>query len=119
VNASLAARVPFYELARDTNPARTRAARVRLESRFVGDARLALERQVAGWPRGLPHVDLPGISIVSVAISGNSARLTTVESWRVTKGARVLFSERARRHVVLLRRVPGLVLHKWVVSSLG
>lgn len=55
-----------------------------------------------------------------MTVTGNTARIATHESWRVsTATGRVLFAETAKRHVVTMRRVPGLVLHKWVVAGLG
>src|SRR5205823_469150 len=69
VNASLGARVPYYKLARDGDPARVRLARFRLESRYAGRAAAAIEQQVRRWPPGRPDVEVPRISILSVAVS--------------------------------------------------
>jgi hypothetical protein len=120
-NATLAARVPFYKFARDT-PARSRAARFRLESRYVGKARTYVENQVRSWPPGRPDVDVPRIEILSLSLSADesSATLVTRETWHVETGAgRVLFAEARRRHVVSMHRLEGVVLHKWVVTSIA
>lgn len=120
-NATLASRVPFYTFARDT-AARARAARFRLESRYTGRARARIEAQVRSWPAGRSDVDVPRVEIVSLSVSadGSSAALVTRETWRVeTEAGRVLFAEQKRRHVVGLRRLEGIVLHKWVVTSIA
>ncbi|HKP18062.1 MAG TPA: hypothetical protein VJT84_06250 [Gaiellaceae bacterium] len=118
-NASLAARVPYYKLARSTNPAHARLARYRLESRYVGAARLAIERQTGRWPHGTAKVDVPRIAILSVRVTGNTAVLATRETWHVTSGSgRVLFAQTRKRHTVTMKRVPGVALHKWVVAAI-
>src|SRR5438094_603045 len=68
-DATAAARVPYYALARSPDLARVRLVRYRLESRYVGAARLALERQVARWPRGTPRVEPPHVEIVTVTVA--------------------------------------------------
>lgn len=121
VNATLGARVPYYKFARSTNPARARAARYRLESRFIGTARQKLERQVATWPRVQIDVDVPRLDVESVAVdrAETTAVVVTRETWLVkTEAGRTLFSESDRRHVIRMRRLEGLVLHKWVVERL-
>jgi hypothetical protein len=121
-NASYLARLPFYKLGRSTDQDVARTFKERLESRYTGAARAQLERQTAGWP-GPSQLDvfLPTIRIDSVTVAANlsTARLTTHETWLVrTEGGRTLFSERDGAHVITLARVPGLVLHKWVVTSI-
>lgn len=119
-NATLAARVPFYELGRSSDPARVRLARYRLESRYVDGARRRLELQVSRWPVGPLVVGLPRLSILSVGISGDRATLVTRETWHVqAANGRVLFAEAARRHTIEMRRIRGLLLHKWVVSVIS
>ena len=117
-NASLGARLPYYKLGRSENAARARLARYRLESRYVGAARIRIERQVSRWPAGARDVDLPRISIVSVSVAGDRAMLVTRETWRVeTPAGRVLFAEARGRHVTTMRKTAGLLLHKWVVIA--
>lgn len=119
-NASLAARYPFYQFGSSGNTARRLAATNRLESRYTGQARAELESQVADWP---PNVSarIPNISIRMVTVSSdeNSATLVTREGWRVTSSSgAVLFVETDQEHTVHMARVPGLVLHKWVVTDI-
>lgn len=121
-NATIAARLPYYKFARDTNPARARLARYRLESRYVGAARRRLAQQVAAWPRGTPNVSRPDVDVLSIRVAAdeNSAVLRTRETWLVkTDGGRTLFAETNRTHTVELRRLEGLALHKWVVTKIS
>lgn len=121
-NSSLLARAPFYRYARSGNPARVRAAFYRMRSRYRGQARWLLESQVAAWPRGQTKVSFPRIRITSVKASlrRNRAVLTTVESWlvRTRDKESLLYREDRRRHTVIMRRVRGLFLHKWVVTAI-
>ena len=117
VNATLGARVPYYKVARSGKPARVRLVTYRLESRYVGAALRKIKAQVRAWPKEEVDVDVPDVDIVSIRVDGNRATLVTRESWEVeTEGGRSLFAESDRRHVVQMRRVGGLVLHKWVVE---
>lgn len=119
-NASLAARYPFYQFGSSSNAARRQAATNRLESRYTGQARAELESQVADWPSSV-SARIPDISIRMVAVSSdeNSATLVTRESWRVTSSSgTVLFAETNQEHTVYMARVPGLILHKWVVTDI-
>ena len=56
---------------------------------------------------------------VEVAADDSSAVLRTHETWRVaTAGGQVLFAETDHPHTITMRRVPGVVLHKWVVTDI-
>jgi hypothetical protein len=121
-NASYLARLPFYKFAYSPNADLARASRQRLESRYSGTARAQIERQTATWPApGELDVYLPSIRIdaVRVAADLSTATLTTHETWLVrTQHGATLFSERNARHTITLARVPGVVLHKWVVTAI-
>src|SRR5437763_7608353 len=67
VNSTLLARLPFYVASGIENPAILRLARYRLESRYEGAARAAIEAQVASWPVGDVDLDTPDVDIESVA----------------------------------------------------
>jgi hypothetical protein len=126
VNATYLARVPFYIASGVENPALVRLARYRLESRYQGAALAAIEAQVAAWPPGDVDVEPPRISIASVTVGPRAKRavLRTRETWLVRKrdeatGAMTtVFQETDAPHDVVMARVPGLILHKWVVVSL-
>lgn len=120
-NSSLSALLPYYKYVHSPNSARRAAALNRLKSRYYGSARRLIVHRVAGWPRGENHVSLPDISIVTVYSEkdANRATMVTRESWRVTSGSgRVLRSEKKGMHMVSMRRVRGLVVHKWVVTAI-
>jgi hypothetical protein len=127
VNATLLARVPFYGASGVQNPALVRLARYRLESRYQGAARAAIEAQVAGWPAGDVDIERPRISIQSVTVGPRALRavLRTRESWLVQKrdeatgATTTVFQEAAAPHDVVMARVRGLLLHKWVVVSIS
>jgi len=121
-NASYLARLPFYKFGRGSDASVARTFKEHLESRYTGAARSRLERQTASWP-GPTHLDvfLPTIRIDSITVAADlsTARLTTHETWLVrTESGQTLFSERNAAHVITLARVPGLVLHKWVVTAI-
>lgn len=121
-NASYLARLPYYKFGHSADADLARTFRERLESRYTGTARAMIERQTAGWP-GPSELDvfLPTIQIDSVSVSADlsHAALTTHESWLVrTESGKALFEERDVAHVITLARVPGLVLHKWVVTAI-
>jgi len=119
-NASLAARYPYYQFGRSTNHTVASSALGRLGSRYNGAAYRSLVQQTAGWPTRV-HVSLPNIHLdsVSVAADDSSAVLHTRETWRVTaNGGQVLFAENNQPHTITMRRVPGVVLHKWVVTDI-
>ncbi len=119
-NASFAARYPYYQLGRSTNHTVASAALDRLGSRYTDAAYRSLVQQTAGWPTDV-HVSLPDIHIdsVSVAADDSSAVLHTRETWRVVaNGGRVLFAENNQPHTITMRHVPGVVLHKWVVTDI-
>ena len=125
VNATYLARVPFYIASGLENPALVRLARYRLESRYEGAARAAIEAQVASWPPGDVDVERPRISIDSVTVGPRAKRavLHTRETWLVQKrdeatGAMTtVFQETDTPHDIVMARVRGLILHKWVVVS--
>jgi hypothetical protein len=127
VNATLLARVPFYLSSGVENTALLRLARFRFESRYEGSARAAIEAQVANWPVGDVDVATPKVSIDSVAVGtrGLRAVLRTRETWLVKKrdpatGAlTTVFQEVVTPHNVVMARVRGLLLHKWVVASIS
>jgi hypothetical protein len=121
-NASYLARLPYYKFGHSADADLARTFRERLESRYTAAARSMIERQAAGWP-GPSELDvfLPTIRIDSVQVAADlsAARLTTHETWLVrTESGHVLFEERDAAHVISLARVPGLVLHKWVVTAI-
>jgi hypothetical protein len=121
-NASYLARLPFYKFGRSTNADLARTSRQHLESRYTGAARAQIERQTAGWPSpGELDVYLPSIRIDSVTVAADlsTAILTTHETWLVrTERGTTLFSERNTPHTIALARVPGLLLHKWIVTAI-
>jgi hypothetical protein len=121
-NASYLARLPFYKFGRSPNADLAHTSRQRLESRYTGAARAQIERQTSTWPAsGQVDVFLPSIHIdaVRVAADLSTATLTTHETWLVrTQGGATLFSERNAPHTITLARVPGVVLHKWVVTAI-
>jgi hypothetical protein len=119
-NASLGARLPYYKFGSSDNAARRTAALNRLESRYRSTALTYLTLQVRSWPTSV-DVSVPRISIKSVSVSAdqNRAVLRTQETWNVkTEAGRYLFSENSQMHIIRMQRVPGLVLHKWVVTSI-
>jgi hypothetical protein len=133
-NATAAARVPFYQLSRKTGPAYYHAVRenctgftvgtastCRMFSRYYGSARRKLLAQVVGWPKRV-EVSTPRIHINAVTsnLATNTATLRVHETWRVTTvRGRVLFSETRKAHTITMARVPGIFLHKWVVTSIA
>jgi len=125
VNATYLARVPFYIASGVDNPALVRLARYRLESRYQGAAQAAIEAQVAAWLSGDVDVERPRIAIDSVTVGPRAKRavLHTRETWLVRKrdeatGAMTtVFQETDAPHDVVMARVRGLILHKWVVVS--
>jgi hypothetical protein len=127
VNSTLLARVPFYISSGVENSALVRLARYRFESRYEGAARAAIEAQVAAWPVGDVDVATPKVSIDSVAVGtrGLRAMLRTRETWLVKKrdpatGAlTTVFQEVGKPHELVMARVRGLLLHKWVVVSIS
>ena len=119
-NATTAARYPYYQFGHSTNHALAGATRQRLGSRYTAAAYRSLVEQTAGWPANV-RVALPKIHIdaVEVAADDSSAVLRTHETWRVvTAGGQVLFAETDQPHTIAMRRVPGVVLHKWVVTDI-
>jgi hypothetical protein len=121
-NASYLARLPFYKFGRSSNADLARISRQRLESRYSGAARAQIEQQTATWPPPSElDVYLPSIHIDSVAVAADlsTATLTTHETWLVrTERGTTLFSERDAPHTITLARVPGLFLHKWIVTGI-
>jgi hypothetical protein len=116
-NASLGARWPFYHYATSGNAAQVVAATNRLASRYYGAAFDQIVSQTVGWPSQV-DVSPPTIRILSMDVSPdqNFATLTTVESWDVhTENGTPLFQESNQPHTIQMQRVPGLILHKWVV----
>jgi hypothetical protein len=119
-NCSLTARLPYYKFGSSDNAARRSAALNRLESRYRSAALTYITGQVRNWPSTV-DVSVPRIEIKAVTVSSdqNRAVLRTQESWGVTTASgRNLFSENSRGHIIRMQRVPGLVLHKWVVTSI-
>ena len=121
-NASYLARLPFYKFGHSGNADLAHTAKQDLESRYTGAARAKIERQTATWPSpGELDVYLPSIHIDSVAVAADlsTATLTTHETWLVrTERGTTLFSERDAPHTIALARVPGLLLHKWIVTRI-
>lgn len=118
-NATVAARYPYYQI-RHADTVVGRAAVSRLRSRYTGAAYQFLVRQTASWPADV-RVRLPSIHIDSLSVSAdeNTAVLHTHETWRVeTDSGRALFAENNKAHTITMRRVPGVVLHKWVVTDI-
>jgi hypothetical protein len=119
-NSSLAARLPYYRYSNSTNRALVIDVSNRLASRYTGDAFMQIFNQTDGWPSSV-DVSVPRIfvTLVQVTPDQNFATLTTVESWSVrTEQGACLFCETRAPHTVTMQRVPGLILHKWVVTSL-
>ncbi|MCW3005359.1 MAG: hypothetical protein JWQ20_4657 [Conexibacter sp.] len=132
-NASLDARLPFYKLGRSTGVGYYKAilegctgrsagpaATCRLKSRYYGQAQSYLLAQTAGWPDEV-DVSLPRISIEGVDsdLAANTAVLSTTETWQVrTKSGDILFAESGQHHTITMKRIQGLILHKWVVTSI-
>jgi hypothetical protein len=131
-NDTLLSRVPFYKSSRSQDPGFYEATRegcvghtlgsavtCRLWSRYYGSARTMLQQQTANWPK---HVDVapPHVTIDAVEsnLATNSATIQTHENWQVTANENVLFAENNQPHTITLERVSGLVLHKWVVTSI-
>ena len=128
VNDSLLARVPFYEVGRQSLLAPL--ALTRFKSRYYGMAQRFIIDQTKGWPSQV-DVSVPSIRIVgAVRVSANlaTATITTIETWLVraeprpgSRSGRVLFAEKNSRHTISLERTPtilcafGHCLHKWVV----
>ena len=122
VNDTYLARVPYYEFGRQ--PSLRAADLTRFASRYYNPARRSIERQARGWPRRV-DVSAPRIKIVGpVSVSANlaTAKLHTVETWRVrSESGRLLFAETNDHHTITLHRTPtmlcalGHCLHKWVV----
>ena len=127
VNATLLARVPFYISSGIENSALVRLARYRLESRYEGAARATIEAQVGSWPAGDVDVETPKVSIESVTVGPRALRamLRTRETWVVRKrdpatgASTTVFQEADTPHDVVMARVRGLILHKWVVVSIS
>lgn len=121
-NSSLLALVPYYKWANSSNPARAVAVTNRLRSRYYGAARRLIAGRVNGWPAGENKVSIPLFTILSVSsdLEHNRAILRTRETWRVrTKSnGRTIYREIGRPHRITMKRVQGLVLHKWVVSAI-
>jgi hypothetical protein len=121
-NASYLARLPFYKFGHSSNADLARTSRQHLESRYTGAARAQIERQTANWPPPEQlDVYLPSIHIDSVTVAADlsTATLTTHETWLVrTERGTTLFSERNTPHTIALARVPGLLLHKWIVTAI-
>ncbi len=121
-NASYLARLPFYKFGHTTNAGVARTSKQHLESRYTGAARAQIERQTANWPPpDQLDVYLPSIHIDSVTVAADlsTATLATHETWLVrTERGTTLFSERNAPHTIALARVPGLLLHKWIVTAI-
>lgn len=131
VNDSLLARVPYYEVGRQSvlGP----PALARLKSRYYGPAQRFLIDQTKRWPSQV-DVSTPSIQIIGpVSVSANLATATihTIETWLVraqpppgSKAGRVLFAETGAHHTIILDRTPtilclaGHCLHKWVVVQI-
>lgn len=111
---------PYYKLGRSKNDAWVAAATNRLESRYYDQARAVIEKRVAGWPRGIQKVPVPHVEVtcLNTYLSTDTALLTTTETWKVTtKSGKLLYAEKNQTHHITMHRVPGLILHKWVVTS--
>ncbi|MBX4197644.1 hypothetical protein KW801_03785 [Candidatus Saccharibacteria bacterium] len=120
VNCALISLAPYYVFVRSANPARRKKVVGRLKSRYHDSALTLIRERTAWWPRGENRVGLPDINILSVKVdlSANQAILVTRESWQVTSSKGLdLYREDHQRHVIIMRRVPGLILHKWVVTA--
>lgn len=134
LNASLESRLTYYKLGRSTavgyykavqerctGKTAGTAAGCRLQSRYYGAALSQLQSQAELWPAEV-DVSFPRISISSVAVdaSGDIANIKTTETWNVkTRSGEILFAETGKIHTVALKRVQGLVLHKWVVTEIN
>jgi hypothetical protein len=120
-NSSFAARLPYYTYAKSPNPAWARLADYRLSSRYSGQAYQMLQDQVRSWPAGTATVSMPTITIRSVSVTSdlNFATLQTSESWEVRSPSNaLLLREQNRAHTISMQRVPGLILHKWIVTRI-
>jgi hypothetical protein len=121
VNASLAARLPYYKYGRSPIPSRAKVALDRLQSRYSGRAVNSVQSQASAWPADETDVSIPSIRVNKVSVSSdeNLATLQTQERWEVkTPDGTVLFRETGANHEITMERLPGLVLHKWVVTGI-
>lgn len=92
----------------------------KLEDRYWSSARAQIERQAAGWPADV-ETTAPRITIVAISVNQaiTSATLTTRESWDIqAQNGPVLFQETRATHHITLKKVPSILLHKWVVTSI-
>jgi len=133
-NDTLAARVPLYQDSRSLAPGYYnnvrescagynlgQAATCRLLSRYYGAASAFLENQAKTWPAQV-EVSWPQISIDQVTsnLSTNTATISDHETWLVkTEAGQILFAETNQPHTITLSRVQGILLHKWVVTSIN
>jgi hypothetical protein len=120
-NCTTAAMLPYFKYAHSPNRARAIAAKYRLESRYIGQARRKLESMVSKWPSGEAHVRLTRLSITSArsSLATNSATLHVKWSWFVFFPNGQFRAETNHPHTISMRRVPGLILHKWVVAGIS
>lgn len=120
VNCTAGAMLPYFKYGRSANAAISRTARNRLESRYTDRARQKLETMVNSWPPGDKEVSLSQLRIISAKSSlvSNTATLVIRWSWGVFHANSEFSGEINARHTITMHRVPGLVLHKWVVTSI-
>jgi hypothetical protein len=115
---------PYYKYGRSPSQVQANLARHHFESRYNGQARRLFEQRVNGWHQGgTAQVDY-GLTVKSVitSLKTNTAHLVTVEYWSISipvfsGGTYQAFAELNSTHHVTMKRVPGLVEHKWVVTA--
>jgi len=109
----------FYKFGRSPSGARAGLARHHFESRYYDGPRQAIEGRVDSWPSGENKVDENiDVQQLSSSLSANRALLTTLESWQVTApDGHALLQEQNRRRGITMCKIPGLLLHKWVVAK--
>lgn len=120
-NASMAALVPYYDLAHSSNAQIAGLVSSRLDSRYSGQANALIRSRVSSWAAGMYDTDLPLIRILNVntSLATNTATLRTQETWVVADGhGNVVYREDNAYHTVTMARVPSYLLHKWVVTDI-
>jgi hypothetical protein len=120
INCTALSMVPYFKYGRSPNAAWAAAARNRLESRYSGQARSKLKALANSWPVGENYVRFAKLQIISArsSLATNTATLRIRWTWAVISSDKRLFSELDKLHTITLKRGPGLLLHKWVVTAI-
>lgn len=123
VNCATGALLPYYKFGRSPNLARAFGFRNRFESRYFDQARQLFEQRLADWQHGGEADVSYSVHVVSVSsdLKTNTAHLVTLESWSVTintpNGIFPAYTEPSSMHHITMKRIPGFLLHKWVVTN--